>query len=297
MPSIGIGIGIALRSERLFSFANPIVGVTAAYSLRIPGGSTYSGPLIRVRRSSDNAESDISASSTADANGNKGIDEAALLAFAGAGNAFVVTWYDQSGAGLNITQATAASQPRIVLSGVIDKQNSKPTLTFSGSQALQTTSATAVITDLTANFVARWTAGTSIITIIDNDSDASAGWSHQAREDLAGDYLEFFYCPYQVSTRAIDTSQTGNGTCRVLTGIARSGVDSRLWTEGTLKATASNAVPCQTKAKFVVGGWGSGGRNLTGVISEVFVFYSALSDTSRLYLERNQGAFFGVTVA
>lgn len=68
---------------------------------------------IRVRRSSDNTEQDIGF--TGDA-----LDTASLLAFVGAGSAYVTIWYDQSGNGLNATQATAASQPRIVNAGVYD---------------------------------------------------------------------------------------------------------------------------------------------------------------------------------
>lgn len=72
--------------------------------------SAYTGPLIRVRRDSDNTESDIGQSSGA-------LDTAALATFVGSGNGFVRTWYDQSGRGNNVTQATAAKQPIIVSSG------------------------------------------------------------------------------------------------------------------------------------------------------------------------------------
>lgn len=61
---------------------------TSAYSLRRLR-STYSGPAIRVRRSSDNTEQDIAFTPSGD------LDESALLSFVGAGNGFVTTWYDQ----------------------------------------------------------------------------------------------------------------------------------------------------------------------------------------------------------
>lgn len=68
---------------------------------------------IRVRRSSDNTEQNIGFA------GNS-LDTATLLSFVGAGNGFVVTFYDQTGNGENATQSTAANQPRIVNSGVYD---------------------------------------------------------------------------------------------------------------------------------------------------------------------------------
>lgn len=68
---------------------------------------------IRVRRSSDNAELDIGFTGTS-------LDTAALAAFVGAGSAFVTTFYDQTATGINLVQTSAASQPRVVNTGVFD---------------------------------------------------------------------------------------------------------------------------------------------------------------------------------
>jgi hypothetical protein len=91
-----------------------------AYSLR-KLRTAYSGSAIRVRRSSDNTEQNIGFV------GNN-LDTASLLAFCGAGNGFVTTWYDQSGNNRNATQATAGNQPRIVNGGVIDSVGSLPAI-------------------------------------------------------------------------------------------------------------------------------------------------------------------------
>lgn len=95
----------------------------AAYSLRALN-SAYTGPLIRIRRSSDNVEINVKALYNGD------LDTSAILDFVGANDAFVTTWYDQSGNGKNAIQTTAAQQPRIVASGVIDLFGSKPTIDF-----------------------------------------------------------------------------------------------------------------------------------------------------------------------
>jgi hypothetical protein len=106
----------------------------AAYSLR-KLRTAYTGSAIRVRRSSDNTEQDIGF----DANGN--LDTVSLLAFCGAGNGFVTTWYDQSGNARNATQATAANQPRIVVSGTLLTQGGRPIMRFTSSaQVLNTPS-------------------------------------------------------------------------------------------------------------------------------------------------------------
>jgi hypothetical protein len=116
-----------------FSGAVPLLldlyPATAAYSLR-KLRTAYSGSAIRVRRSSDNAEQDIGFV------GND-LDTASLLAFVGAGNGFVTTWYNQSStSGLNVTQSTLAQQPQIVNTGIIELENGKHTIKFGGSTFL-----------------------------------------------------------------------------------------------------------------------------------------------------------------
>jgi hypothetical protein len=99
-------------------------GAAAAYSLR-QLSSTYSGNAIKVRRSSDNAEQDI-------AFVNNQLDTASLETFAGSGDAFVTTWYDQSGNGIDATQTTASAQPKIVSSGSTILENGKPAVKYDG---------------------------------------------------------------------------------------------------------------------------------------------------------------------
>ena len=101
-------------------------GAAAAYSLR-KLNTSYSGSAIRVRRSSDNAEQNIGF------NVGNTLDTTALLAFCGAGNGFVTTWYDQSGNAKNIGNTTAVRQPQIVSAGAVLLENTKPTMRFDGS--------------------------------------------------------------------------------------------------------------------------------------------------------------------
>jgi hypothetical protein len=99
----------------------------AAYSLRLLQLG-YTSNCIRVRRSSDNTEQNIGF------NLNGGLDTAALLSFVGVGNGFVTTWYDQSGNNRNATQTTAANQPRIVSSGVVELSGGLPALLWTNGQ-------------------------------------------------------------------------------------------------------------------------------------------------------------------
>jgi len=104
---------------------NDYSGAAAAYSLRLLD-NTYSGNAIKVRRSSDNAEQDI-------AFVNNELDTASLETFAGSGDAFVTTWYDQSGNGVDAANASASSQPKIVSSGSTILENGKAAVEFDGS--------------------------------------------------------------------------------------------------------------------------------------------------------------------
>ena len=100
-----------------------------AYSIR-KLSSTYTGNSIQVRRSSDDRTQDIGFNLDGELN------QADLLNFVGANNGFITTWYDQSGNGKHLTQATNSKQPRIVNAGTIDRVNGMPTLTFQDTSDL-----------------------------------------------------------------------------------------------------------------------------------------------------------------
>tara|TARA_R110000744_G_scaffold136024_1_gene245746 strand:- start:801 stop:1637 length:837 start_codon:yes stop_codon:yes gene_type:complete len=134
---LGLGLGLnRLSSSSAVSgislLLNTYSGAAVAYSLRLLD-STYTGSAIRVRRSSDNAEQDIGFA-------NNILDTASLLTFVSSGDGFVDTWYDQSGNAKDMTQTTAARQPKIVSSGTVLLENGKPILTANGDLSGMTSS-------------------------------------------------------------------------------------------------------------------------------------------------------------
>lgn len=94
-----------------YLFLFDVVAFQAGFSL-FKLNNTYTGDCIRVRRTSDNVESEIGFS------GNF-LDIATLLTFAAGGNCRVVKWYSQEVSGLFASQSTATSQPLIVNAGVM----------------------------------------------------------------------------------------------------------------------------------------------------------------------------------
>jgi hypothetical protein len=111
------------------------VGPLDAYTTNLAGVwsaarrllTSYTGSLIRVRRSSDNAEMDI------DALASGALDVASMLTFCGAGNGFIRMRYDQLGAN-NIGQSSAAAQEQIVSSGSLVALVGQPFPAYAGAQ-------------------------------------------------------------------------------------------------------------------------------------------------------------------
>jgi hypothetical protein len=266
-------------------------GAAAAYSLRIPAGSTYSGPLVRVRRSSDNAEQDIAALLVADANGNKWLDTVALLAFVGSGSGFVTTWYDQSGFGRHLTQTTAANQPSIVTAGAVVTENGRPVLQFDGlNDALSSAAGVANTTMANRAFtMAHVTFGVN----------SQFGWTGNGVNGAASVprlYLQRDSFSYNnLFTVVINASSGG----RVLTYGHDGVMTASAWRDGQLMGTGTEPV----LASFGSGGYISVPRgiassvDMAGAAAECVVFSSALSTAARQTLERSQGTAYGITVS
>jgi hypothetical protein len=106
-----------------------VAGATQWWGLRAYSNATIGNNAVRLRRSSDNAESDFV---TVD---DGGLDLEAITTFKGAANLFVVKLYDQTGGGFDASESTASAQPAFTLSGL----GSLPIMSIGNSQDLQIT--------------------------------------------------------------------------------------------------------------------------------------------------------------
>ena len=119
-------------------------GAAVAYSLRLLS-STYSGNAIRV--TTDGTDSaDIGFV-------NNELDTATLEAFANGGDAYVSTWFDQSGNGKNATQSALGNMPKIVSSGSTINKNGKPTLEFDSLSSQDFNVSISINTTAYSNFI------------------------------------------------------------------------------------------------------------------------------------------------
>lgn len=124
---------------------------TAAYSIRLLLAS-YTGPMVSVRRGSDNATADF----YGDLNGQLGTGYlgtgTSLTSWLSGATGFVVTWYDQSGYERDLTQSTGTAQPTIA-SG-----STGTNITFDGSADFMTTTSVPLTSGLkTYTYMANWT--------------------------------------------------------------------------------------------------------------------------------------------
>jgi hypothetical protein len=122
---MGFGTGSSGGPSFVGPLDNYTTSLAAAWSISRRLLASYTGPLIRIRRSSDSTEQDIGATALGD------LDTAAITSFVGSNSAFVRTVYHQN-SGANLEQATAASQPQIVNAGTLETVNGKPACLFSG---------------------------------------------------------------------------------------------------------------------------------------------------------------------
>lgn len=118
----------AWLEERAKSTSLDALGVATAagWSVNDRIWSSYTGPLFRVRRSSDNTETEIGALEDGS------VDRAALLAFCGAGSGYVSVLWDQSGFNRYVQNVSVTLQPRIVNAGALQLRGNTLTMLFDG---------------------------------------------------------------------------------------------------------------------------------------------------------------------
>ena len=252
---------------------NDYSGAAAAYSLRLLD-NTYSGSAVRVRRASDNTEQDI-------AFVNNELDTASLESFAGSGDAFVTTWYDQSGNGNDAANATAAEQPKIVSSGSTILENGKAALSFTNrpylvsafSSSISTTSASIVFNGPTGDFLfddnndvnknSLYLINASTIRLFGGEGSPNS-FLHSISPNTWGDqHLMSFVSDVSNSKLGIDGLFTsGNlGASTTMSGV-------------TLGSAATGLIPLNGTMQEVIIYGSNQSTNLSGIETNINDFYS-----------------------
>lgn len=110
-------------------FLDTYTGAVAAYSFR-ELNSSYSGYCVKIKNDAG-TDLDVGFSSGY-------VDTSAISSHCGAGDGKIVTWYDQSGNGEDITQGSTSAMPKLYIGGALNNVNSKLAANFDGNDRLVT---------------------------------------------------------------------------------------------------------------------------------------------------------------
>lgn len=268
---------VAVYSAAKYIAMYSTTGMAACWGLR-KMVAAFAGSAIDVRRVSDNATLTIGFL----ANGN--LDQAAAWTFRGASELRVSKWYDQSGAGLDLTQASAGAQPRLELYVF----NGKPALWFDTASLIfhASNAAFALATDQTVVLVAAGT-GTSTYAVSSIDGAPGNGWivGFQASGKIA----------YFSSTKGSFTSQA-SGT--VQEGYQHSFIVTReagtasIYIDGTVNGTATGHGNASAGAFAISGSPVDSTSKADMLCTEVALFSAAVDTTTKDALAANHLSYF-----
>ena len=251
----------------------------AAYSVRLLR-SAYSGSAIRVRRSSDNTESDIGFTS-----GN--LDTTALTTFCSGTNGFVTTWYDQSGNARNVTQTTAANQPQIVSSGSVINVNSKPSIKYQDTtDILRNTSATGTSTANTMATVHKFN------TVNDGSYGVvmTIGNTGSACYALLG-HPPFKRAIYTASVQSLDGTATGN---QEIWGSTTALLSAKFWFNGASQTLTNSSTTYTSNLNEIMVGNDTYGSSRLANMQEAIFWQTTQSDTDLVGINTNQNTYYAV---
>lgn len=229
----------------------------------------YSGPVLKVRRSSDNL-TELFYFSTS----RYGINEDEILAFVGANDGFVEAWYDQSGSGRHATNTTTAQQPKIVTAGVVEKRNGRPTIVFSGAQRLNVTT-----TIFGSSFgVFQRSSVASVISEM-----TSGGATYRGLFPGNADDLYWVHSDYATNGGVLVNRSTTTSPLSTITG-------AKLFQAGGFGTPDGQSVVTKPHAL----GYGTPGyAYLTGALSELLIFPTDIR-SKRAYIEQNQREYYSI---
>lgn len=248
-------------------------GAHAAYSLR-KLNSDYTGYAVRVSRDGDNAEMNVGF----DADGN--LDTASIEAtFYTGSNIRIKTWYDQSGNGNDITQATVANRPLLYNNSGSLKVDGRSAMYLNGNSHALPFDATGLDIGNLSSF------------IVSQNSNITGEQMALALSGTAGDkrwYAPYmtagtFYYGYAGSSTAVSTTaNTANNLHTAIAGATQG--DFEAFLNGASLGTATLASGIDTASTGI--GNQDGNYYHNGFIQEVIVYSSDQSER-REGIERN----------
>ena len=276
---------IIIDSYKYKKYLLDLFPATVAYSLRkLRSGQAKA---IRVRRSSDNAQQDIGFVGDE-------LDTASLLSFCGVGNGFVTTWYDQSGNEYNATQTTQANQPQIVNSGVLNTKGGKAACVWTVSNSMLATVPTQDMAGIGYSF--------SVVADLTTGSPAQGLITNRVGSDWFTFGAATDYRVLMVESRNngnstdLYTEFNPAGQGNQVYSVVKTLSDCTIYRNGATVSSRSGNIGGGTTTFWKIGEWYVSTNSWLGTIQEIHIFYSSLPTIDRQSIERDQGAYYGITV-
>ena len=206
-----------------------------------------------------------------------------------ADSAYVTTWYDQSGNGDDVTQATANLQPRIIDSGAVSKVNSVVGLDFSHNIDVVMSGSITLSTPYSASIVARAIyAGGISRSFFEVRIDGGTNETREVFTNNGTDYVYIEVGGTSGNVLPVSSELLANIIVREQTQV--SGFQNRL-------AGDNNPVTGYTSDEdfdiIYIGNDSTGGNN-SDKFSEFIIFDSVLNNTDIQLLQSNQIKVFNL---
>lgn len=251
-----------------------------AYSLR-KLSNKYNGSAVRVRRSTDNAETDIGFSTAGD------FDLSAFATHIGGGNGFSTKKYDQSGRGFHMSLATAAQQYQIVATSALTMKPNFFAPTPSGGY--RTTGLVMHNASMTAFIVMRAVGFTFPGGVLQGYSGATpAGATFIACFPDTGRF--YFGDGAGANSYAQLSSGVIMNTNHVLCALGGGAGGRQIYTKGVADGTNPTA-----SASFFEPQLGDGYSYLRGYVAEVILYNRPLPVSDVILIQQNQMAYYGIS--
>jgi hypothetical protein len=248
-------------------------GAAAAYSLR-KLRSAYSGSAIRVRRSSDNTETDIGFVAGV-------LDTATLTTFCGLGNGFVVIWYDQSGNARNLIGTNVF----IIVAGILQMFGTKPSLYFAGINQIMSNSSFIISQPNSYFIVNQGTSANNTGTKAINESTSPLG----AERNVTYKSSSGFYTMY--GGNVLTSSQAYTINKNVISSIFNT-TSSYMYFNSSVIVSNQN-VGTQSMKGLSIGAYSQTEQNFQGYIPENII-YNSNQFTNRAAIVSNINSFYSI---
>lgn len=278
----------------LFSQLSPTLTAAPAGAYSLRALTATSVKAVRVRRSTDNAAQDF----LADVTGNLTISGTGqtLASWLGAATGYVVTWYDQTSAGNDATQATAANQPIIQQSVrwpgyvvIFNGSSTFLTLTTAGNTLLNGT-------NFTVNLVTLRTVAVSSSNFVFGTNSPNGNFQRMG----AGFNNDTTMVPLGNLTNSNGTQATiaaYNSTFEPMAYMTGVVLPTRAgYNKATLNGINSNTGTLQVPAGYTYSiGYGLDGAAwyYTGLVFELMLFTAAATQSDVTTLYNNQVGVYG----